>query len=101
MKPLPLFGGDIDGEGIVEPAALLPEMTAGEEVVEDYVSMRLSLRAHPMSFLRARLTPGMGRVPTGPVAEGRRFTEARGLIRSEAWAKDDESGGLKCVSVRE
>ncbi|MEM9709294.1 MAG: error-prone DNA polymerase [Pseudomonadota bacterium] len=56
-KPLPLFGGDIDGEGIVEPAALLPQMGEGEEVIEDYVSMRLTLRAHPMSFLRAKLTP--------------------------------------------
>ena len=33
-------------------------MTAGEHVVEDYVAMRLTLRAHPMAFLRHRLTPG-------------------------------------------
>ena len=57
-KPLPLFGGDIDGEGIVEPAAHLPQMSEGEEVIEDYVAMRLTLRAHPMSFLRDKLTPG-------------------------------------------
>ena len=57
-KPLPLFGGDLDGEGIVEPAAHLPAMTEGEEVVEDYVAMRLTLRKHPMAFLRPRLTPG-------------------------------------------
>ncbi|MEL7460284.1 MAG: error-prone DNA polymerase [Pseudomonadota bacterium] len=57
-KPLPLFGGDIDGEGIVEPAAHLPHMSDGEEVIEDYVAMRLTLRAHPMSFLRDKLTPG-------------------------------------------
>ena len=98
--PLPLFSGDIDGEGIVEPAAHLPQMTEGEEVVEDYVSMRLTLRAHPMSFLRARLTPGMGRPAQGDVLPGRRFGEARGLVRSDAWSMDDESGG-KCVTVRE
>ena len=56
-KPLPLFAGDIDGEGIEEPAAHLPQMTDGEQVVEDYVAMRLTLRAHPMAFLRERLTP--------------------------------------------
>jgi DNA-directed DNA polymerase III PolC len=56
-KPLPLFDGDLDGEGIVEPAAFLPAMTEGEEVVEDYVALRLTLRKHPMAFLRARLTP--------------------------------------------
>jgi DNA-directed DNA polymerase III PolC len=55
--PLPLFAGDMDGEGIVEPAAHLPQMAESEEVVEDFVSMRLTLRAHPISFLRPRLTP--------------------------------------------
>lgn len=54
---LPLFAGDIDGEVVQEPAALLPEMTAGEEVVEDYVALRLSLRAHPVALLRPLLTP--------------------------------------------
>jgi DNA polymerase III alpha subunit len=62
--PLPLFAGDLDGEGIVEPKVELPKMTEGEEVVEDYVSMRLTLRSHPMALLRHRLTPGMGKQTT-------------------------------------
>ncbi|MBL9046140.1 MAG: error-prone DNA polymerase [Tabrizicola sp.] len=49
---LPLFATDIEGEGIVEPAVQFREMTVGEAVVEDYVSMRLTLRAHPMALLR-------------------------------------------------
>ncbi|MEM8731969.1 MAG: error-prone DNA polymerase [Pseudomonadota bacterium] len=57
-RPLPLFAGDMDGEVHEEPAALLPEMTLGESVVEDYVSTRLSLKAHPMALLRPLLTPG-------------------------------------------
>ncbi|MGR3272835.1 error-prone DNA polymerase [Thalassococcus profundi] len=56
-RPLPLFAGDIDGEHIDEPAALLPQMTEGEEVVEDYVAMRLTLRRHPVALLRHILTP--------------------------------------------
>ena len=56
-QPLPLFAGDMDGEGIMEPAANLPQMTEGEEVVEDYVSMRLTLRSHPVALLRHILTP--------------------------------------------
>ncbi|MEM9579242.1 MAG: error-prone DNA polymerase [Pseudomonadota bacterium] len=56
-KPLPLFAHDLDGEGIMEPAATLPEMTLGEHVVEDYVSMRLSLKSHPVALLRPRLSP--------------------------------------------
>lgn len=71
--PLPLFAGDIDGEAIDEPAALLPEMTAGEEVVEDYVAMRLTLKAHPLALLRDRLTPPAGRA-------GDRNTAPRGRI---------------------
>ncbi len=32
-------------------------MTLGEEVVEDYLALRLSLRAHPMELLRPSLGP--------------------------------------------
>ncbi|MBO9450463.1 error-prone DNA polymerase [Tropicibacter sp. R16_0] len=68
-KPLPLFALDMEGEALDEPAAHLPEMTLGEQVVEDYVAMRLSLKAHPVALLRHLLTPGarqvrdMGRRP--------------------------------------
>ncbi|MCC5987575.1 MAG: error-prone DNA polymerase [Pararhodobacter sp.] len=55
-RPLPLFG--TAGEGIAEPAPDLPQMTLGEEVVEDYLALRLSLRAHPMELLRPHL-PGL------------------------------------------
>ena len=56
--PLPLFNDPIDGEGIKEPDVALTPMHLGEEVVEDYVSMRLTLRAHPMELLRPAL-PGL------------------------------------------
>jgi len=55
--PLPLFSGDLDGEGIVEPAVHLRAMTMGEQVVEDYVAMRLTLKTHPVALLRHLLTP--------------------------------------------
>jgi len=38
-----------------EPDIALPPMPLGEEVVNDYRFLRLSLRAHPASFLRADL----------------------------------------------
>ena len=56
-NPLPLFAGDMEGEAIHEPAAHLPPMALGEEVVEDYVATRLSLKAHPVALLRDLLTP--------------------------------------------
>ena len=60
QKPLPLFNDPIDGEAIHEPAVTLPPMHLGEEAVEDYVSMRLTLRAHPMELLRPSM-PGLTR----------------------------------------
>ncbi len=50
--PLPLFA---DGEGLSEPAPELPEPTLGQEVVDDYRAVRLSLRAHPCAILRPEL----------------------------------------------
>lgn len=55
QHPLPLFNDPIEGEGIREPSVDLPSMNLGEEVVEDYVAMRLSLRAHPMELLRPNM----------------------------------------------
>jgi len=53
--PLPLF----DHAGAVEIGAeqevALPSMPLSEHVVNDYRTLRLSLKAHPMSFLRARV----------------------------------------------
>lgn len=59
-KPLPLFAAAAMREaGIVpeqsEPAVSLRPMTSGREVVEDYGHLGLTLRAHPVSFLRAEL----------------------------------------------
>jgi len=51
--PLSLFGED--GEGGAEPEVTLPQMTPGQEVIEDYVALRLSLRAHPLGLLRPDL----------------------------------------------
>jgi error-prone DNA polymerase len=38
-----------------EPDALLPPMPLGEHVAEDYRHLSLSLKAHPVAFLRRRL----------------------------------------------
>ena len=39
-----------------EPDVSLPVMTLGENVVDDYAHLRLSLRAHPLALLRDQLT---------------------------------------------
>jgi error-prone DNA polymerase len=50
--PLPLFDQGMDGEGGQESQVTLPRMSLGEEMVEDYLALRLSLRGHPMELLR-------------------------------------------------
>jgi error-prone DNA polymerase len=51
---LPLFD-TVSTEPDAEPAVALAAMTAGRQVVEDYRSTGLSLRRHPVSFLRQDL----------------------------------------------
>src|SRR5206468_3046868 len=53
--PLPLFAATDAREEEREAVVTLKAMTDGREVVEDYRSLQLSLRAHPLSFLRPQL----------------------------------------------
>ncbi|ABS64140.1 DNA polymerase III, alpha subunit [Parvibaculum lavamentivorans DS-1] len=51
---LPLFATLEEGGLQVEEDVSLPAMPPGEHVVLDYAMLRLSLKAHPISFLRPR-----------------------------------------------
>ncbi|CAO4177165.1 error-prone DNA polymerase [Methylorubrum populi] len=53
--PLPLFAVLSEPAETAEPEITLPAMSAGGEVVADYCAKGLSLRAHPLAFLRATL----------------------------------------------
>ena len=64
---LPLFAA-ARPERETEPDAKLPPMPLGAHVVEDYRRLSLSLKAHPVAFMRARLA-------------------ARGILRSDALDK--------------
>ena len=85
-EPLPLFAAasaraaEIVPE-VAEPAVILRPMTAGSEVVEDYRHVSLSLRSHPVSFLRQDLR--QRRIVTCAEAmEARdgRWLEAAGIV---------------------
>ncbi|MEO5759678.1 MAG: error-prone DNA polymerase, partial [Mesorhizobium sp.] len=80
-ETLPLF----EQPGIrlreLEPETRLPKMPLGEHVIHDYRSLGLSLKAHPVAFLRERLdragvTPN-AKLPS--VRDGRRVSVA-GLV---------------------
>jgi error-prone DNA polymerase len=74
-KPLPLFAAaGVSSEGRDLPVTL-PEMALGEHVVADYQTLKLSLKAHPMSLLRedfhgegALDTAALRRLPDGRAA---------------------------------
>ncbi|WGM48842.1 Error-prone DNA polymerase [Brevundimonas sp. NIBR10] len=51
----PLFEAMGLDEADGRPPEALPKLTAGEEVVGDYQTIRLSLKGHPVAFLRERL----------------------------------------------
>ena len=78
---LPLFDEPAVRMADLEPVTALPEMPAGEHVIHDYRSLTLSLKAHPVSFLRRRLADS-GIVPSAALettANGRRLSVA-GLV---------------------
>ncbi|MEP4190885.1 MAG: OB-fold nucleic acid binding domain-containing protein, partial [Sneathiella sp.] len=57
LEELPLFAAVHRADQILQNEAEmhLPTMPLGQHVVEDYASLRLSLKAHPVSFLRPHL----------------------------------------------
>ncbi|MCX8999696.1 error-prone DNA polymerase [Rhizobiaceae bacterium BDR2-2] len=85
-EPLPLFAAAAAREtGPIaeqaEPAVALRSMPAGGEVVEDYGHVGLTLRQHPLSFLRADLA--RRRIVTcaeAVAARDRRWVETAGLV---------------------
>jgi len=67
---LPLFQAAEQREQGSEPEVVLPSMRLSEHVVADYQTVRLSLKAHPVSFLRARLAQ-RGNLPAETIARAR------------------------------
>ena len=64
-----------------EPAVALRPMTAGGEVVEDYGHVGLTLRSHPVSFLREDLgASGIVTCAEAMAARDGRWLEAAGLV---------------------
>jgi error-prone DNA polymerase len=78
-QALPLFAAsdrDRMQPELVEPTVALQPMTRGREVVEDYASTGLTLRQHPVAFLRGELQ-AQGMMTCGELArtrDGRRVT---------------------------
>jgi len=75
-QPQAIFSGDTLEEKIV-----LPEMTLSQHVVQDYAATALSLKAHPVSFVREKLDQ-LRAIPTMSLAQTKEGTlvKVAGLI---------------------
>ncbi len=79
-KPLPLFAyAQTSGQGD-DPVVALPEMPPPEHVVVDYQTTGLSLKAHPLSFLRSAY-------------------QARGILSTEALGKHENNARVAIAGV--
>jgi error-prone DNA polymerase len=78
-RVLPLFAAAGIRETAREPRVKLNPMTEGREVVEDYSSTSLSLRGHPVAFLREEL-------------DRRRITRCGDLARIKDGARVEVAG---------
>jgi error-prone DNA polymerase len=85
-SPLPLFAAADKREGqprleVTEPDVSLTPMTEGREVVEDYRSKGLTLRQHPVAFLRRELD-GRHIIPCAALRHARdgRMVTVAGLV---------------------
>lgn len=54
-RPIGLFEGS-PSESNFEPEEKLPQMSESQHVVHDYATTSLSVKAHPISFIRSKLT---------------------------------------------
>jgi len=80
-ETLPLFAAAGPRSRRAEPDADLPPMPPGEQVVHDYRSLSLSLKGHPVSFLRETLDrQGFLRAQELATAPAGRMVGTAGLV---------------------
>jgi error-prone DNA polymerase len=76
-KPLPLF--ESLGEGLPDLQANLPTMELREQVFEDYIGTRLTLREHPVNLLKEDIGPTLPSNNLRNTEDGKRV-EVCGLV---------------------
>ena len=123
-KQLPLFAATQAPELAAEPDAALPAMPAAEQVVADYQTTRLSLKDHPLRFLRP-LFAAEGALSSRQVRDARNGQRARvagvvlvrqrpgkgnaifitiedefGVVNGLMWARDFEANRRAVMAAR-
>jgi error-prone DNA polymerase len=124
LGQLPLFAFADAAELGEEPDAALPAMPLAEEVVADYQTTRLSLKAHPVQFLRAALAAEgvLSCADTNAAPDGRKVRTAgivlvrqrpgkgnavfitiedeTGIVNALLWARDMEQQRSAVMAAR-
>ena len=93
---LPLLDPHRGDELFSEPAVALPPMALSEHVAEDYVTTGLSLKAHPVTFFRARLDR-RGVTPNAHLRDAVRTREGQKISVSGLVLIRQMPGGKKVV----
>lgn len=79
--PKALFDGQESADAIDENV-VLPQMTLSEHVVQDYASLSLSVKAHPVSFLRGKLRQlNVLTAKELPAAQNGDYVKVAGLVK--------------------
>ena len=76
----PLFAWAEGRTAPAEPGVVLPRMTLGQEVAEDYASLRLTLRRHPLALLRPWLDRRVVKAERLAAIDDGRRVEVAGLV---------------------
>lgn len=98
-RPIGMFKGQ-NAVNVSEDKIQLPEMGLPEHVVHDYAALGLSLKAHPVSFVRARLH-SIGVVPTADLAKFENGTLVRiaGLVLVRQ--RPGTAGGVCFITIED
>jgi len=98
-RPMGLFTGQ-PSESTFEQPVQLPKMTDSEHVVQDYASTSLSLKAHPVGFVREKLTL-LKAIPTNDLRttnEGR-IVKVAGLVLVRQ--RPGTAGGVCFITIED
>jgi error-prone DNA polymerase len=93
---LPLFDPRLGDELFPEPAISLPAMPLPEHVAEDYATTGLSVKEHPVTFFRERLSR-IGIIPNASTRDESRTKNDQNVIVSGLVLTRQMPGGKKIV----
>jgi len=97
--PTGLFHGQ-PSESTMEPDILLPQMSLSEHVVQDYGATSLSLKAHPVSFVREKLSL-LHVIPTKDLVTGKNgaIVKVAGLVLVRQ--RPGTAGGVCFITIED